>query len=457
MQETQNSSSPWANMAVGYRFCPTDEELVTYYLQGKNNGSLSSFENQLLVKYCDFYGKEEPWEIWKRFGGDKLSVHEDLFFFTTLKKVAPEGGSKINRRVGSSAGTWHCETSGNSSVIRYQNLTAYKKRFNYRNPSRLDQDRCWNMLEFSLDGGEHVLCQLKKSRKQSKKKKSQTVDDDFVEVLEPEKRSRVEQELPNNFQENQEAVDIVPSMEERDSMAAMRIPLPHYSYQVSVNIGESQVKGSEPDIHLRVEQELPKSFLESLQENQKAAVDIVYSIEEQNAMTGMLAMPVPLPDDGSYLDLINLGYYPNVAVEVFQPDEYLRVEEELPKNLNENQEDAAVMGEQESQKNFQENQEAAINTVPGMESQKNFQENQEAAVYMVPAVEEQESNFQGTQEVAVDMIPIPREEHDTQAMAASMPWPCHPEGSSILSNYIDLDDHIDPTYDFDNLFGGYRY
>ncbi|EEF44379.1 conserved hypothetical protein [Ricinus communis] len=207
MRETQLSSSPGTNIPAGFRFYPTVAELVTCYLQGKNNGSLSSAEDRLPVKYCDFYGKDEPWEIWKKFGGDKLRNGETLFFFTTLKNVAPDGGSKISRRVGSSAGTWHGETSGNSSVIRCQGLTAYRKRFNYRNPLRLDQDHCWNMLEYSLDGGEHVLCQLKRSRKQSRKRKSQTVNDDFMEVLEREKHSRVGQQLLKGFQRHHKAVD----------------------------------------------------------------------------------------------------------------------------------------------------------------------------------------------------------------------------------------------------------
>ncbi|XP_015573949.1 uncharacterized protein LOC8269162 [Ricinus communis] len=185
------------------------------------------------------------------------------------------------------------------------------------------------MLEYSLDGGEssYELCRLKRSRKQSKKRKIGTINGDFVEVLGPDKRSRAEQESPNNFQESREAVDVVPCAEERDPRAAMHIPLPHNSGRISINIGDNQVKGSEPDTHLRIEQELPKSFGENLHENQKAAVDIVYSVEEKDAMT---------------------------VVEVSQLDKCSRVEQELPKNLNENQEAAAAIEGKELQKNFQE-------------------------------------------------------------------------------------------------------
>ncbi|EEF27276.1 conserved hypothetical protein [Ricinus communis] len=423
MQETQNTSSPWANMAVGLRFRPTENELVAYYLHGMNNGRFSSVENQLPVKYCDFYGKEEPWEIWQKFGGDKLSDHEDLYFFTALKKVTPGGGHNISRRIGSTAGTWHGETSGNSSKLHHNGVTAYMKRFNYRNPSRLDQDRCWNMLEYSLEGGEsrYVLCQLKRSRKQSRKRKSQTAADDSVEVLEPVKRLRIEQELPENSLENPKAVDIVPAMHEQDVMA-----LPY-------NSDEGQVNGSEPDMHSRAEEELIKLLEENLQEYQKAAVDIVHSAEEQDAM----AMPVPLPDDDFYLDLFNFDdYFPrddaNVSVDASVLDKRPRVEEELPTNIEKNQEAADAVVEQELQNNFQENKQAAD--------------------CMEPAMEEPELKSQENQGVAVHTVPAP----DILALAASMPWPSGPEDSIIVNDRI-LDHDMDPSFYYDDLFGGYMY
>ncbi|EEF28764.1 conserved hypothetical protein [Ricinus communis] len=438
MQETQNTSSPWANMAVGLRFCPTEKQLVAYYLHGKNNGRFSSVENQLPVKYCDFYGKEEPWEIWEKFDGDKLSDHESLYFFTTLKKVTPGRGHNISRRIGSTAGTWHGETSGNSSRLHHNGVTAYMKRFNYRNPSRLDQDRCWNMLEYSLEGGEsrYVICQLKKSRKQSKKRKSQTVDDDFVQVLEPVKRLRIEQELPKDFQENPKAVDVVPAMHEQDVMATMRNPLPYNSDEGDYCLGDNQVNDSEPDMHSRAEEELIKLLEENLQENQNAAVDIVHSTEKQDAMAATLAMPVPLPDD-FYLDLFNFDDYflrddPNVSVEASEIDKRLRVEEELPTNIDKNQQAADAVVEQELQNNFQENKHAAD--------------------YMEPTMEEQELKSQENQGVAVHTVPAP----DILALAASMPWPSGPEDSIIVNDRI-LDHDMDPAFYYDDLFGGYMY
>ena len=179
MQETHLSFFMALTMVPGFGFYPKEEELVGY-LYHKNNGSLSPVDEQVPINCWDLYGKDEPWEIWKNFDGDKLTNQDNLFFFTTLTKVS-DGGSNIKRKVGT--GNWHGETSGKSSQLCFDGIRAYKKRFNYRNPSRLDQDRCWNMIEYSLCNGEskYVLCELKESRKEINKRKNQS--NDFDDVL----------------------------------------------------------------------------------------------------------------------------------------------------------------------------------------------------------------------------------------------------------------------------------
>ncbi|KDP36973.1 hypothetical protein JCGZ_08565 [Jatropha curcas] len=181
----------------GYKFRPTDEELISHYLHRKVNGELSPIENQI-IRDCDLYGQDEPWHIWERFGGLRLEEDEGLFFFTALKRKSPNNTNckNISRRVGSTDGHWHCETSGRSANLEIEGFKATKKRFNYRNSKRLDQDRCWNMLEYSLDFGNYVLCQLKTSSKNplQKKKRKMVSWEPFLQS-EPNKRSRIHQEL----------------------------------------------------------------------------------------------------------------------------------------------------------------------------------------------------------------------------------------------------------------------
>ncbi|XP_050222142.1 NAC domain-containing protein 30-like [Mercurialis annua] len=180
-------------MLPGFRFNPTDQELVGFYLLHINNQKDSAFDidHQFPVPFCDFYGGEEPWQIWNRFGGEQKNNLERLFFHTKLKKKATRGtGTNIDRKFGSGGGGWHGATSGDKSPIHVSDLVGYKKSFSYWNKSRPDQDRCWIMTEYSVEGRgwEFVICELKPGRKQPKKRNHEAA------VLESEaKRCRIEQ------------------------------------------------------------------------------------------------------------------------------------------------------------------------------------------------------------------------------------------------------------------------
>ncbi|KAK9267006.1 hypothetical protein L1049_021401 [Liquidambar formosana] len=84
---------------VGFRFHPSDRELVLHYLYRKVIGKPLSCEN--VVRDCDLYGERGPWEI----------VSEKVgYFFTKLKKKT-DSGSRIDRTVGST-GTWKSQDVG---------------------------------------------------------------------------------------------------------------------------------------------------------------------------------------------------------------------------------------------------------------------------------------------------------------------------------------------------------
>ncbi|XP_050211784.1 NAC domain-containing protein 105-like [Mercurialis annua] len=176
-------------MLPGFRFNPTDQELVGFYLLHINNRQDSARE--FPVPFCDFYGDEEPWQIWERFGGEQKNNLERLFFHTKLKKKATRGtGTNIDRKFGSGGGGWHGATSGEKSPIHVSDLVGYKKSFSYWNKSRPDQDRCWIMTEYSVEGRgwDFVICELKPGRKHTEKRKQEAA------VLESgEKRCRIEQ------------------------------------------------------------------------------------------------------------------------------------------------------------------------------------------------------------------------------------------------------------------------
>lgn len=182
MQETR------AFIPVGFKFRPSDQELIEHYLYSK------VFELPIpcdIVRECDLYGSQEPWEIWESFGGPGLNADEDLYFFTRLKKKTSKG-SRICRIIGS--GAWQGEDAGSQIVSPCQVVIGLKKRYRYENKGCRDSG-CWIMHEYSLDSSvlgqkkdtDYVLCRIRKNHgkeKISASAKRRKLQD--VESAEPE-------------------------------------------------------------------------------------------------------------------------------------------------------------------------------------------------------------------------------------------------------------------------------
>ncbi|KAK0591703.1 hypothetical protein LWI29_006614 [Acer saccharum] len=162
-------------ITVGYRFRPTDKELVTHYLFKKLFAQTGPFNDHesFLVKEGDLYGSLDPWDIWRIYGGDNLKDDRPLYFFTRVKKVSANG-SRICRRVGS--GTWVGEASG-EKILSGNEVVGFKKRFHYENQESPDDDGAWIMHEFTINPSllrhqnDIVLCQMKKNPVAEKKKR----------------------------------------------------------------------------------------------------------------------------------------------------------------------------------------------------------------------------------------------------------------------------------------------
>ncbi|KDP46133.1 hypothetical protein JCGZ_06644 [Jatropha curcas] len=146
----------------GYRFIPNDKELYVDYLYPKITGQLSPVL-QRIVPDCDLYGTEEPWMVWKRFGGDELGGLGDLYFFTKLKKTNPRS-SRVERSVGK--GTWHGENTGVPLLLEEIGQAGMKRRFCYRSKtlSKQQQEGHFIMHEYSFPNikSNLVLCSLRK-------------------------------------------------------------------------------------------------------------------------------------------------------------------------------------------------------------------------------------------------------------------------------------------------------
>ncbi|KAK2658093.1 hypothetical protein Ddye_011145 [Dipteronia dyeriana] len=162
---------------VGYRFRPTDKELINFFLFQKLFAQTDPFNNleKFSVKECDLYGSLDPWDIWNIYGGDRLKDDWPLYFFTQLKKVSANG-SRISRRVGS--GTWAGEDSGDTITLGNR-VVGFKKRFRYEDKKSPDNG-AWIMHEFGIEPSllrqykkpdNVVLCRMKKNPVAERKKR----------------------------------------------------------------------------------------------------------------------------------------------------------------------------------------------------------------------------------------------------------------------------------------------
>ncbi|KAJ0090695.1 hypothetical protein Patl1_13937 [Pistacia atlantica] len=136
----------------GNKFRPTDVDLIAHYLHKKVFGLPLSSD---IVKDCDLYGSQEPWEIWKFYKGEKA---EDLYAFTPLKKTSSKG-KRICRKVGS--GAWYGEDA--AQEIQDNRVIGYKKSFRYENKAS-EHDGEWIMHEYTLLGQDQfVLCRIRRN------------------------------------------------------------------------------------------------------------------------------------------------------------------------------------------------------------------------------------------------------------------------------------------------------
>ncbi|KAM5550765.1 NAC domain-containing protein 101 [Rosa sericea] len=146
---------------VGYRFHPTDLELVAYYLHNRV-AMADQFHSSPILDCPDFYGKNAPWLIWDRFRAQSNNMKEEetLYFFTHRKKLNPKA-KKFDRKVGS--GTWSAQYSKNV-VAADNSVVGIKREFRYEGGSDPHQNGAWLMQEYEITShNDLVLCTLRKN------------------------------------------------------------------------------------------------------------------------------------------------------------------------------------------------------------------------------------------------------------------------------------------------------
>ncbi|KAL9675886.1 hypothetical protein QQ045_004094 [Rhodiola kirilowii] len=108
---------PATSLAPGFRFHPTDEELVRYYLRRKICGKGFRFD---AIAVTDVY-KSEPWELP---GKSKLKSRDLEWYFFSMLDRKYSNGSKTNRATEN--GYW--KTTGKDRLVLHKSKTVGMKK-----------------------------------------------------------------------------------------------------------------------------------------------------------------------------------------------------------------------------------------------------------------------------------------------------------------------------------------
>ncbi|CAN1250530.1 NAC domain-containing protein 76 [Linum perenne] len=172
MEQTQQQQSqiPDFKLLPGFRFTPTNEELVGFYLYNHIFGVSLQNISFCALSFCDLFGSEEPWEIWAKAQPTRLGLSTgDVYLITKVKKAttANGNGSRFGRGVGTTGGRWHESDKFPFKVPHQsQELDGVRRKFSYQN-TKSTEHMCWIMYEYavSFDGGntfsEDVICMLR--------------------------------------------------------------------------------------------------------------------------------------------------------------------------------------------------------------------------------------------------------------------------------------------------------
>eukprot|EP00252_Welwitschia_mirabilis_P001022 TRINITY_DN11004_c0_g1_i2.p1 TRINITY_DN11004_c0_g1~~TRINITY_DN11004_c0_g1_i2.p1 ORF type:complete len:657 (+),score=142.72 TRINITY_DN11004_c0_g1_i2:274-2244(+) len=159
------SSATCVNLPPGFRFHPSDEEIVGYYLKNKVAGNKIKFD---VIREIDLY-KCEPWDLPEK----SFLPSRDLewYFFSPRDRKYPNG-SRSNRAT--EAGYWKA-TGKDRKVNSQRNKIGMKKTLVfYKGRAPKGERTDWLMHEYRLDESQckegdkdqYVLCRVFKKGKQ---------------------------------------------------------------------------------------------------------------------------------------------------------------------------------------------------------------------------------------------------------------------------------------------------
>nr|UBT01647.1 NAC transcription factor 43 [Litchi chinensis] len=138
-------------LAPGFRFHPTDEELVSYYLKRKVTNKAFHFN---AIAEVDIY-KNEPWDL---VAYSRLKTKDQVWYFFNVLDKKFKSGARMNR----TTGTGYWKSTGKDHEIRHNTqLVGMKKTLVFHNRHVSDKQRTnWVMHEYRLVDEENDKIQV---------------------------------------------------------------------------------------------------------------------------------------------------------------------------------------------------------------------------------------------------------------------------------------------------------
>ncbi|KAK7404237.1 hypothetical protein VNO78_04950 [Psophocarpus tetragonolobus] len=173
MSEERENMNSFVHVPPGFRFHPTDEELVDYYLRKKVASRKIDLD---VIKDVDLY-KIEPWDLQEicRIGTEEQN---EWYFFSHKDKKYPTG-TRTNRAT--AAGFWKATGRDKAIYSKHDLIGMRKTLVFYKGRAPNGQKSDWIMHEYRLETDENgtpqeegwVVCRVFKKRVTSMRKVSE--------------------------------------------------------------------------------------------------------------------------------------------------------------------------------------------------------------------------------------------------------------------------------------------
>ncbi|KAG4385935.1 hypothetical protein GLYMA_12G186851v4 [Glycine max] len=145
-----------SSMFPGFRFCPTDEELISYYLRKKMDGHQESVQVISEVELC----KYEPWDLPAK---SFIQSDNEWFFFSPRGRKYPKGSQS---KRATECGYWKA-TGKERNVKSGSNVIGTKRTLVFHLGRAPKGERTeWIMHEYCINEKSQdslVICRLKKN------------------------------------------------------------------------------------------------------------------------------------------------------------------------------------------------------------------------------------------------------------------------------------------------------